>query len=105
VNTGASWPSPDQAAARVLEMQTKLHRWAGEDEARRFDDVFNLVHDPAFLTLAWGRIKGNVGGRSAGVDGETVRSVEAGRGAEALLGELRADLKAGPFGPWRSGNG
>lgn len=99
MNTGASWPSPDQAAARVLEMQTKLHRWAGEDEARRFDDVFNLVHDPAFLTLAWGRIKGNVGGRSAGVDGETVRSVEAGRGAEALLGELRADLKAGAFRP------
>ena len=99
MNTDAPWPSSNEAATRVLEMQAKLHRWAGEDEARRFDDVFNLVCDPAFLTVAWGRVKGNVGGRSAGVDGETVRDVEAGRGAQALLEDLRADLKAGAFRP------
>ena len=99
MNTGASWPSPDQAAARVLGMQTKLHRWAGEDEDRRFDDLYNLVCDPAFLLVAWGRVKGNVGARSAGVDGETVRDIEAGRGVEAFLDDLRADLKAGAFRP------
>jgi len=99
VNTGASWPSPDQAAARVLGMQTKLHRWAGEDEDRRFDDLYNLVYDPAFLTVAWSRVKGNVGARSAGVDGETVRGIEARRGAEAFLRDLRADLQAGAFRP------
>jgi RNA-directed DNA polymerase len=99
VNTGASWPSPDEAAARVLGMQTKLHRWAGEDEDRRFDDLYNLVCEPAFLTVAWSRVKGNVGARSAGVDGETVRGIEARRGAEAFLRDLRADLKAGAFRP------
>jgi len=99
VNTGASWPSPDVAAARVLGMQTKLHRWAGEDEDRRFDDLYNLVSDPAFLIVAWSRVKGNVGARSAGVDGETVRDIEARRGAEAFLGDLHADLKAGAFRP------
>ncbi len=99
MNTGTPWPSAAEAKARVLEMQTKLHRWAGEDEDRRFDDVANLVWDPAFLTLAWERVRGNVGSRSAGVNGETVRDVEAWRGAEALLGELRADLRAGAFRP------
>jgi len=105
VNTAAPWPSAEWAEARVLEMQTKLHRWAGEGEDRRFDDIANLVYDPAFLTVAWRRVRGNVGRRSAGVDGETVRDVEAGRGAEALLGGLRADLKAGAFGPCRLGSG
>ena len=99
MNTGASWPSSEEAAARVLGMQTKLHRWAGEDEGRRFDDLYNLVYDPAFLTVAWSRVKGNVGARSAGVDGETVRDIEARRGAEAFLADLHADLKAGAFRP------
>ncbi|MEJ7703493.1 MAG: reverse transcriptase domain-containing protein [Geodermatophilaceae bacterium] len=34
---------------RVLKIQTKLHRWARDDPHRRFDDLFNLVADPAFL--------------------------------------------------------
>lgn len=99
MNTGAPWPTPETAAGRVLEMQTKLHRWAGEDEERRFDDVFNLVYDPSFLAVAWARVKGNTGGRSAGVDGNTASAIEAGLGAEAFLSDLRADLKAGTFRP------
>ena len=50
VNTGApDGPVPEGSFARVLGMQTKLHRWAGADPGRRFDDLFNLVHDPATL--------------------------------------------------------
>ena len=37
------------AERRVLEIQTKLHRWANDDPHRRFDDLFNLVTDPGFL--------------------------------------------------------
>ncbi|MCY0924618.1 group II intron reverse transcriptase/maturase, partial [Streptomyces sp. H27-G5] len=37
-----------KAERRVLEIQTKLHRWANDDSHRRFDDLFNLVADPAF---------------------------------------------------------
>jgi len=40
-------------------MQTKLHHWAVSDPDRLFDDVFNLVYDRDFLTVAWGRVKGN----------------------------------------------
>ncbi|MGI8593684.1 MAG: hypothetical protein ACR2ML_04850, partial [Solirubrobacteraceae bacterium] len=99
MNIGAPWPTAEQAQARVLEMQAKLHRWAGEDEDRRFDDVANLVYDPAFLAEAWARVRGNTGARSAGVDGQTARAIEAGPGAAAFLEGLRADLKAGTFRP------
>jgi RNA-directed DNA polymerase len=47
-------------------MQTKLHRWAVADAGRRFDDVFNLVYDPAFLAAAWERVRTNTGARTAG---------------------------------------
>jgi RNA-directed DNA polymerase len=100
VNTGASWPSLIEANARVLEIQTKLHRWASENEDRRFDDLFNLVCDPAFLRVAWERVRSNKGSRTAGIDGETARQIESQRGgAVAFLNDLRADLKARTFRP------
>jgi RNA-directed DNA polymerase len=99
VNTGAPGPTAEQAAARVLRMQTKLHQWAVADRDRRFDDLFNLVADPAFLLVAWGRVRGNRGARTAGVDGIVVRRIEAGCGVEEFLAELRADLKARRFVP------
>jgi RNA-directed DNA polymerase len=97
VNTDASWPTPQEAAARVLEIQAKLHRWATDDPHRRFDDLFNLVCDPAFLAVAWGRVRGNRGARSAGVDGVVARSLDA--GGMAHLQRLREDLKARQFAP------
>ena len=63
MNTGAPLPSLSAATGRVLGIQTKLHRWADEDASRRFDDLFNLVCDPAFLVVAWSRVKGNKGAR------------------------------------------
>src|SRR5215210_6406646 len=83
--------------ARGLGIQAKLHRWATDDPSRRFDDLFNLVADPAFLTVAWDRVRGNRGARSAGVDGVAPRSIVFGR--ESFLAELRDDLKARRFVP------
>ena len=97
MNTDAPWPTPDEASVRVLGIQTKLHQWAGDDGGRRFDDLFNLVADPAFLTVAWDRVRGNRGARSAGVDGVKPRSIVAGE--EAFLRRLRDDLKAATFVP------
>ena len=57
----APWPSVDDAQARVLAIQAKLHRWAGENATLRFDDLYNLVCDPAFLLVAWHRVRGNRG--------------------------------------------
>ena len=99
MNTGAPWPDLDEAEHRVLVMQTKLHQWAMADPGRRFDDLANLVYDPAFLVAAWARVRANKGARTAGVDGVAPRSVAS--GAAGLLGGLRDDLKAGRFVPQR----
>jgi RNA-directed DNA polymerase len=99
VNTGGPWPDADAAWRRVLGIQTKLHRWAIDDPDRRFDDLWNLVCDPAVLVDAWRRVRGNRGARSAGVDGETAHYIAAVRGEQAFLSELRDDLKARRFYP------
>ena len=88
-----------KAERRVLEIQTKLHRWACDDPRRRFDDLFNLVADPAFLLVAWARVRGNKGARTAGVDGETAHYVEAVRGVEVFLDGLRSGLRDRSFCP------
>lgn len=69
MNTGTSWPSPSEAEVRVLGLQMKLHRWATTEFGRRFDDLFDLVCDPACLLVAWQRVRGNKGARTADVDG------------------------------------
>src|SRR5215210_4302368 len=76
LNNGAPWPTPERAAERVLEIQRKLHKWARDDQDRRFCDLHNLVCDPATLTVAWQRVRANRGSRSAGVDGRTAYHVE-----------------------------
>jgi len=97
VNTDAPDLDLYEAEERVLRIQTKLHQWAGNDSGRRFDDLFNLVCDPAFLMVAWARVRGNRGARSAGVDGVAPRSILF--GTEAFLLLLRDDLKAARFAP------
>ena len=97
MNTEVLWPDLDEAEHRVLVMQKKLHRWAVADPGRRFDDLANLVYDPAFLVVAWNRVRVNKGARTAGVDGVAPRSV--GPRAGVMLDRLRDDLKAGRFVP------
>lgn len=92
MNTGAP-------QGRVLEMQTKLHHWASDNEGRRFDDLYNLVCDPAFLNAGWQQVKGNKGARTAGVDGMTVERVEREIGVEQFLADLREDLRTRRFRP------
>ena len=97
MNTGVLWPAAEEAEARVLRIQTKLHQWAIDDPGRRFDDVFNLVCDPAVLVVAWTRVRGNRGKRSAGVDG--VRPDAVFTAEEWFLPVLRRDLKKRQFNP------
>ena len=88
-----------RAERRVLEIQTKLHRWARDDPHRRFDDLFNLVADPGFLLVAWDRVRTNKGARTAGVDGQTAYYVEAEVGVEVFLDQLRTEVKDRSFRP------
>jgi RNA-directed DNA polymerase len=89
---GSSW-------SRVAEMQAKLHRWAAADPGRRFDDLFNFVHDPATLIVAYGRVAGNRGANTPGVDGLRVADIEEASGVPGFLDSLRAAVKGGSFRP------
>ncbi len=99
VNTDAPWPEPKAAKERVLEIQRKLHKWAQDDQDRRFDDLHNLVCDPATLMVAWLRVRANRGSRSAGVDGQSAAYVEQVLGVQRFLTELRQELRCGSYRP------
>jgi RNA-directed DNA polymerase len=94
-------PPARQAAQyrKVREMQAKLHRWAGEDSARRFGDLFNLVYDLEFLAEAWLRVKENKGSQTPGIDGATVADIENRIGVGVFLEGIRDSLKSGEYRP------
>ena len=99
-NAGAvEWPHPDSAYFTVRSMQTKLHRWAGEDSSRRFGDLFNLVYDPAFLVHAWERVSTNRGAQTAGIDKATAAMIETWAGVGGFLSQIRGLLKSGEYRP------
>ena len=100
VNTGAaSWPDPYSAGIAVRRMQTKLHLWAARDPGRCFDDLFNLVYDPAFLVVAWERVSTNKGADTPGIDKVTAAGFEARAEVTGLLGHVREELRSGSFRP------
>src|SRR4051795_3993063 len=85
------------AERRVLDHQRKLHRWARAEPEKRFGDLFNLICDQATLLMAWERVAGNRGARTAGVDAVTRRHVEEDIGVLSFLEELRSSLRDGSF--------
>ena len=90
LNGSAPGPVPEGPWSRVAGMQAKLHRWAAADPGRRFDDLFNFVHDPATLIVAFARVAGNQGANTPGVDGVTAAWVEEQVGVPGFLDDLRA---------------
>ena len=100
MNTDAPWPTLRRTGgARVLDIQTKLHQWATGDPARRFEDLFNLICDPAFVLVAWRRGRGNKGARAPLWTAQTARYFERVRGEGAFLADVHAELKARRFAP------
>ncbi|MHB1596104.1 MAG: hypothetical protein ACYCO9_12650 [Streptosporangiaceae bacterium] len=75
-NGGARDDVPVGSWSRVAGVQAKLHRWAAADPGRRFDDLFNFVHDPATLIVAFERVAGNHSANTPGADGVPVASIE-----------------------------
>lgn len=99
LNSAAPLVESKVAEQRVLGIQRKLHKWAQDDQDGRFDDLHNLVCDPATLLVAWQRVRTNRGSRSAGVDGETAYYVEKVLGVETFLAGLREELRSRSFRP------
>ena len=90
--TGESLTGSD----KVRKLQTVLHAKAKEEPGLRFHALIDKVWRADFLMEAWAQVRRN--GGSAGVDGETVKSVES-YGVDRWLGELARDLKDGTYKP------
>ncbi|MGW7410796.1 hypothetical protein ACWGI9_45340 [Streptomyces sp. NPDC054833] len=101
MNTDAPTLTSFGAERRVREIQTKLHRWATDDSDRQFRDLFNLVCDPAFLLIAWERVRDNRGARSAGGDGKSAYYIER-QGVGEFLAEVRNDFESAAVSPLTS---
>jgi RNA-directed DNA polymerase len=99
VNIGVPDACLAQARVRVLGIGDQTALLARQDSDRRFDDLFNLVTDPAFLMVAWDRVRGNRGARSAGVDGQTAYYIRTERGTQEFLAQVRESLKSRSFRP------
>ena len=92
VVTGESLTGSD----KVQKLQTVLHAKAKEEPDRRFHALIDKVWRTDFLMEAWAQVRRK--GGSAGVDGETVTSIES-YGVDRWLGELARDLKDGTYEP------
>src|SRR5690606_10097734 len=63
------------------------------------DDLFNLVADPAFLTVAWARVRDNKGARTAGIDGIAPSWIAAAQVEVPFLQDVRDQLRSRTFTP------
>ena len=99
MNTGEPLPGFYSAERRVLRMQAKLHLWAVRDPGRVFEDLHNLVCHPDFLAVAWERVRGNKGARTAGVDRVIPASISGEADVAEFLAEARKLVKSGTFTP------
>jgi len=81
---------------KVRELQRKLWVCAKTSKTRRFHALYDRIHRSDVLWEAWKRVRGN--GGAAGVDTETIRSIEQ-YGAEKFVAEIQAVLVAGEYRP------
>jgi group II intron reverse transcriptase/maturase len=89
-------PEERQLREQVRRLQVKLFVAAKRCESRRFHALYDRVHRPDVLWVAWFNVKRNKG--AAGVDGVTLEAVEQ-YGVERLLSELQDELRAGKYVP------
>jgi hypothetical protein len=90
-------PVPGDGHAGCGRRSGKTHWWQHEQGVP--GRPHNLVADPSFLLVAWDRVRGNKGARTAGVDGHTVSSIQVGQGVGEFLDGLRSQLKDRSFQP------
>jgi len=80
----------------VRALQRKLYVAAKQNRERKFPALLDRIARPDVLQCAWEQVRRNRG--AAGIDGETLKAVEA-YGVERMLGELNELLLAGEYRP------
>jgi group II intron reverse transcriptase/maturase len=81
---------------KVRELQRKLFTAAKRNRQRRFHALYDRIWRGDVLLEAWKRVRANRG--AAGVDGETIASIEA-AGVATLLDSIQRQLKEGTYRP------
>jgi len=94
--TGPSDPGRREPGDKVGYLQRRLWAAAKRSPGRRFHALLDRICRRDVLEEAWKRVRANRG--AAGVDRETLADEEA-YGAERMLDELQASLRAGKYRP------
>src|SRR5439155_10784909 len=94
--TGPNFPRGRKPMDKVRELQRRLWAVAKRQPERRFHALYDRVCRGDVLREAWKRVKRNRG--AAGVDGETLASIEQG-GVEGFLEAIITDLRTGRYRP------
>jgi hypothetical protein len=81
----------------VGEMQKKLSRWAEEDRAKRFTDLYSLLCNDEWLRTAQLHVNANKGRKTAGIDRETMPTFL--EDLDGNIERLRESLKAKTYEP------
>jgi len=77
--------------------QRKLYTRSEKEVQYVFRKIWGLVTDHRNLRMAFARVAGNRGGRTAGVDGVTVGQVT--KRTDTFIAELRSELRSGTYRP------
>jgi len=85
--------SPD---GKVRQLQRKLYLSAKKSKSRRFHALYERIHDWGVLQESWKRVRAN--GGAAGIDGETLKAIEA-KGIEPFLKGIQQHLEEGRYHP------
>jgi len=81
---------------KVRQLQRKLYLSAKKSKSRRFHALYERIHDWEVLQEAWERVRSNRG--AAGIDGETLKAIEA-KGGEPFLKGIQQYLEEGRYHP------
>jgi RNA-directed DNA polymerase len=81
---------------KVQQLQEKLGHAAKENKKRRFHALYDKVYRRDILWEAWRRVRANKG--AAGIDGETLQSIEE-MGVFRFLLDCEAKLRNNRYHP------
>lgn len=81
---------------KLRELRAKLWDAAKQSKTRRFHALYQHIYRTDVLQEAWKQVRGN--GGSAGVDGETIKVIEA-QGVQVFLEQIQQALKEGKYRP------
>src|SRR5579859_2312338 len=94
--TGEGMTQVNSPIDKVRALQRALYVAAKRNGERKFPALYDRIARPDVLRRAWEQVRRNKG--AAGIDGETIRAIEA-QGVEQMLAELRELLEQGRYRP------